>query len=124
MIIVVKIFHFHLVAAREDLKDDYCFICIVLSYGQDGVITCYDETHSPKDPTADMQLPVSELQGCLKGDKCKKLLLKPKIFMLQVLIMYFNSVKLPKFIIIIIIYEDCLKVFEKTQMFSFLSDRF
>ncbi|XP_065931446.1 uncharacterized protein [Magallana gigas] len=71
------------VAAREDLKDDYCFICIVLSYGQDGVITCYDETHSPKDPTADMQLPVSELQGCLKGDKCKKLLLKPKIFMLQ-----------------------------------------
>lgn len=91
MIIVVKIFHFHLVAAREDLKDDYCFICIVLSYGQDGVITCYDETHSPKDPTADMQLPVSELQGCLKGDKCKKLLLKPKIFMLQVNIMpHFN----------------------------------
>lgn len=71
------------VAAREDLKDDYCFICIVLSYGQDGVITCYDETHSPKDPTADMQLPVSELQGCLKGDKCSDLLLKPKIFMLQ-----------------------------------------
>ncbi|XP_052720384.1 caspase-7-like [Crassostrea angulata] len=71
------------VAAKSDLKDDYCFICIVLSYGQDGVITCYDETHSPKNPTAGMQLPVSELQECLKGDKCKGLLLKPKIFMLQ-----------------------------------------
>eukprot|EP00105_Crassostrea_gigas_P005429 XP_011419040.1 PREDICTED: caspase-7-like [Crassostrea gigas] len=71
------------VAAKSDFKDDYCFICIVLSYGQDGVITCYDATQSPKNPTAGMQLPVSELQECLKGDKCRDLLLKPKIFMLQ-----------------------------------------
>nr|XP_011419037.2 caspase-7-like isoform X1 [Crassostrea gigas] len=71
------------VAAKGDFKDDYCFICIVLSYGQDGVITCYDATQSPKNPTAGMQLPVSELQECLKGDKCRDLLLKPKIFMLQ-----------------------------------------
>nr|XP_011419036.2 caspase-7 isoform X1 [Crassostrea gigas] len=70
-------------AARKDLEDDYCFICMVLSYGQDGVITCYDETQSPKNPTAGMQLPVSELQECLKGNKCRGLLLKPKIFMLQ-----------------------------------------
>ncbi|XP_065931450.1 caspase-7-like isoform X2 [Magallana gigas] len=71
------------VAKRTDLKDDYCFICMVLSYGKDGVIICCDETQSPKNPTADMQLPVSELQECLKGDKCRDLLLKPKIFMLQ-----------------------------------------
>ncbi|XP_034302623.2 caspase-7-like isoform X2 [Crassostrea angulata] len=71
------------VAKRTDLKDDYCFICMVLSYGKDGVIICCDETHSPANPTPSMQLPVSELQECLKGDKCRDLLLKPKIFMLQ-----------------------------------------
>ncbi|XP_052720394.1 caspase-7-like isoform X2 [Crassostrea angulata] len=71
------------VAKRTDLKDDYCFICMVLSYGQDGVIICCDEKHSPTNPTPSMQLPVSELQECLKGDKCRDLLLKPKIFMLQ-----------------------------------------
>lgn len=71
------------IAAERVSRDDYCFICIVLSYGQDGVIICCDDTQSPKTPTASMQLPVSELQECLKGDKCKNLLLKPKIFMLQ-----------------------------------------
>ena len=76
--------YLYIVAKRTDLKDDYCFICMVLSYGQDGVITCYDETQSPKNPTAGMQLPVSDLQECLKGNKCRGLLLKPKIFMLQV----------------------------------------
>lgn len=69
--------------AAKDLKDDYCFICVVLAYGQDGVITCIDGDKPPKYPTARMQLPVSELQECLKGEKCKDLLLKPKIFMLQ-----------------------------------------
>lgn len=64
---------------------------MVLSYGQDGVIICCDETQSPKKPTESMLLPVSELQECLKGDKCTDLLSKPKIFMLQVYIMpHFN----------------------------------
>lgn len=76
--------HLYLVAKRPDLKDDYCFIFMVLSYGQDGVIICCDGTHSPKNPTPSMLLPVSELQECLKGNKCRDLLLKPKIFMLQV----------------------------------------
>ncbi|XP_062592818.1 caspase-3-like [Saccostrea cucullata] len=73
--------------AKADFKDDYCFICVVLSYGKDGVITCVDDSRDrnscPKTPTPSMMLPVSELQECLKGDKCQGLLMKPKIFLLQ-----------------------------------------
>ncbi|XP_056009714.1 caspase-7-like isoform X2 [Ostrea edulis] len=70
--------------AKQDFKDYYCFICVILSFGKDGVITCIpDSDESAKKPTPSMQLPVSELQECLKGDKCKGLLMKPKIFMLQ-----------------------------------------
>ncbi|XP_062592806.1 caspase-7-like [Saccostrea cucullata] len=73
--------------AKDDFKDDYCFICVILSYGKDGVITCVDDSQDrnscPKTPTPSMMLPVSELQECLKGDKCRGLLMKPKIFLLQ-----------------------------------------
>ena len=72
--------------AKQDLEKDYCFICVILSYGKDGVITCVpkDENDSVKNPSVGMLLPLAELQNCLKGEKCKGLLAKPKIFMLQV----------------------------------------
>nr|XP_022298662.1 caspase-7-like [Crassostrea virginica] len=71
--------------AKQDLENDYCFICVILSYGKDGVITCVpkDENDSVKNPLVGMLLPLAELQNCLKGEKCKGLLAKPKIFMLQ-----------------------------------------
>ncbi|XP_078326123.1 caspase-7-like [Crassostrea virginica] len=71
--------------AKQDFSQDYCFICVILSYGKDGVITCVpmNENDSVKNPPVGMQLPLAELQNCLKGEKCKGLLAKPKIFMLQ-----------------------------------------
>ncbi|XP_062592811.1 caspase-7-like [Saccostrea cucullata] len=69
--------------AKKNFEDDYCFICVVLSYGKDGVITCVDRNSCPKTPTPSMMLPVAELQECLKGEKCPGLLMKPKIFLLQ-----------------------------------------
>lgn len=80
-----KLILFLFKVAKQDFKDYYCFICVILSFGKDGVITCIpDSDQSAKKQTPSMQLPVSELQECLKGDKCKGLLMKPKIFMLQV----------------------------------------
>ncbi|XP_061169658.1 caspase-7-like [Saccostrea echinata] len=74
-------------AAQKDFTDDYCFICVILSFGKDGVIICKDDSRdgnsSIRNPTPSMMLPVSELQECLKGDKCQGLLMKPKIFLLQ-----------------------------------------
>ena len=72
--------------AKQDFSQDYCFICVILSYGKDGVITCVpmNENDSLENPSVGMQLPLAELQNCLKGEKCKGLLAKPKIFMLQV----------------------------------------
>ena len=67
---------------EQDFSQDYCFICVILSYGKDGVITGVPE-YENDNPVA-TQLPLAELQNCLKGDKCKGLLGKPKIFMLQV----------------------------------------
>ncbi|XP_061170013.1 caspase-7-like, partial [Saccostrea echinata] len=73
--------------AQADFSDDYCFICVILSCGKDGVIFCKDDSQdgnsSTRYPTPSMMLPVSELQECLKGDKCQGLLMKPKIFLLQ-----------------------------------------
>ena len=72
--------------AKQNFSLEYCFICVILSYGKDGVITCVPmkENDSVKNPTDRMLLPLAELQDCLKGEKCKGLLAKPKIFMLQV----------------------------------------
>ncbi|XP_078326119.1 caspase-7-like isoform X2 [Crassostrea virginica] len=71
--------------AKQDFSQDYCFICVIISYGKDGVITCVpmNENDSMKNPSVGMLLPLAELQNCLKGEKCKSLLAKPKIFMLQ-----------------------------------------
>ena len=72
--------------AKQDFTQDYCFICVILSYGKDGVITCVpmNENDSLNNPSVGMLLPLADLQNCLKGEKCKGLLAKPKIFMLQV----------------------------------------
>lgn len=76
--------------AEQDFSKDYCFICVILAYGKDGVITCLqDEPKDEKDKTCLREpsvamLPLAELQNYLKGDKCEGLLAKPKIFMLQV----------------------------------------
>ena len=72
--------------AKQDFSQDYCFICVILSYGRDGVITCVpmNKNDSLENPSVGMLLPLAELQNCLKGEKCKGLLAKPKIFMLQV----------------------------------------
>lgn len=74
--------------AKQDFSRDYCFICVILAYGKDGVITCIPEGENDKTclrvPSEATHLPIAELQNCLKGDKCQGLLAKPKIFMLQV----------------------------------------
>lgn len=60
-------------AAEADHSDVDCFLLVFLSHGEDDHVYTYDDKISIKDVTA-----------LFKGDKCRSLVGKPKIFILQV----------------------------------------
>lgn len=60
-------------AAKEDHSDFDCFLVVFLSHGENDHIYTYDDKISVQDVTS-----------LFKGDKCKSLVGKPKIFILQV----------------------------------------
>uniref|UniRef100_A0A8C8RJV3 Caspase 7 n=1 Tax=Pelusios castaneus TaxID=367368 RepID=A0A8C8RJV3_9SAUR len=59
-------------AAEENHKDAACFACIFLSHGKEGVIYGTDGF-----------MPIKDLTTLFRGDKCKTLLGKPKLFFIQ-----------------------------------------
>ncbi|XP_071768052.1 caspase-6-like isoform X1 [Centroberyx gerrardi] len=60
-------------AAEANHADADCFVCVFLSHGENDHVYTYDGKISIQDITA-----------LFKGDKCKSLVGKPKIFILQV----------------------------------------
>ncbi|XP_056136164.1 caspase-6-like isoform X1 [Lampris incognitus] len=59
-------------AAEADHADADCFVCVFLSHGENDRVYAYDGKISIQDITA-----------LFKGDKCRSLVGKPKIFVLQ-----------------------------------------
>lgn len=60
-------------AAQEDHSDADCFLLAFLSHGEDDHIFAYDG-----------KISIQEITSLFKGDKCKSLVGKPKIFVVQV----------------------------------------
>ena len=61
--------------ANEDHADADCFVCAILSHGgEDGAIYGTDKT-----------IQLKTLTEPFKGKNCKTLLMKPKIFIIQVI---------------------------------------
>ncbi|XP_058154348.1 caspase-7 isoform X2 [Dasypus novemcinctus] len=59
-------------ASEEDHTKSACFACVLLSHGEENVIYGTDGT-----------IPIKELTACFRGDRCKTLLEKPKLFFIQ-----------------------------------------
>ncbi|XP_051742209.1 caspase-6 [Ctenopharyngodon idella] len=59
-------------AAAANHVDADCFVCIFLSHGENGHIYAYDE-----------KIEIQEITDLFKGDMCRSLVGKPKIFILQ-----------------------------------------
>ena len=68
----------HIVAGSQDHTDADCFGCAILTHGDETKIFGTDGTITPH-----------ELFAPLKGDKCPTLLLKPKLFFIQVSKFYY-----------------------------------
>ena len=60
-------------AADLDHKDNDCFVCAILSHGEDGFVWGKDK-----------KIPINDLMEPFKGNKCVSLAGKPKIFFIQV----------------------------------------
>ncbi|XP_063314418.1 caspase-6-like [Pelobates fuscus] len=59
-------------ASTTDHSDFDCFLCVFLSHGEDNHVYAYDA-----------QIEIQRLTSLFKGDKCKSLVGKPKIFIIQ-----------------------------------------
>ncbi|XP_060729009.1 caspase-6-like isoform X2 [Tachysurus vachellii] len=59
-------------AAEMDHTDADCFVCIFLTHGEEGQISAYDD-----------MIKIEELTDLFRGDQCKSLVGKPKIFIFQ-----------------------------------------
>ncbi|XP_039614033.1 caspase-6-like isoform X2 [Polypterus senegalus] len=59
-------------AAAEDHSDADCFLCVFLSHGENDHVYAYDA-----------KVKIQDLTAQFKGDKCKSLVGKPKIFIIQ-----------------------------------------
>ncbi|KAI2645748.1 Caspase-6 [Labeo rohita] len=59
-------------AAAANHVDADCFVCVFLSHGENGHVYAYDG-----------QIEIKEITDLFKGDKCRSLVGKPKIFILQ-----------------------------------------
>jgi len=62
-----------LAVSREDHSDADCFICVILSHGEEGIIYGTNGT-----------LKLQYLIEMFKGDRCPSLAGKPKLFFIQV----------------------------------------
>lgn len=61
------------VAAEANHADADCFVCVFLSHGENDHVYAYDD-----------KIAIQDITALFKGDKCKSLVGKPKIFILQV----------------------------------------
>lgn len=61
-------------AAAANHVDADCFVCVFLSHGENGHIYANDG-----------QIEIQEVTDLFKGNKCRSLVGKPKIFILQVI---------------------------------------
>ena len=61
------------VVAEDDHSDADCFVCVILSHGEEGVVY-----------GTDGKVPLDKLLGYFKGDICPSLAGKPKLFFIQV----------------------------------------
>lgn len=59
-------------ASEEDHKNSACFACILLSHGEENLIYGTDD-----------MIPIKDLTSHFRGDRCKTLLEKPKLFFIQ-----------------------------------------
>ncbi|XP_070452713.1 caspase-7 isoform X2 [Equus przewalskii] len=59
-------------ASEEDHRNSACFACILLSHGEENLIY-----------GTDGKTPIKDLTGHFRGDRCKTLLEKPKLFFIQ-----------------------------------------
>ncbi|TNN67706.1 Caspase-7 [Liparis tanakae] len=60
-------------ASEEDHSDSSCFACILLSHGEEGMIY-----------GTDAAMPIKSMTSLFRGDMCKSLVGKPKLFFIQV----------------------------------------
>lgn len=61
------------IAAEANHADADCFVCVFLSHGENDHVYAYDD-----------KIAIQDITALFKGDKCKSLVGKPKIFILQV----------------------------------------
>ncbi|KAH9518588.1 Caspase-7 [Bulinus truncatus] len=59
-------------AASIDHTNSSCFVCVILSHGEEGYVFAHDD-----------RVALDELVSPFKGDKCPSLVGKPKIFLIQ-----------------------------------------
>ncbi|KAM6184731.1 caspase-7 [Rhynchocyon petersi] len=59
-------------ASEEDHTNSACFACIMLSHGEENLIY-----------GTDGMTPIKDLTACFRGDRCRTLLEKPKLFFIQ-----------------------------------------
>ncbi|XP_024292292.1 caspase-6 isoform X3 [Oncorhynchus tshawytscha] len=59
-------------AAEANHADADCFVCVFLSHGENDHVYAYDD-----------KITIQDITALFKGDKCKSLVGKPKIFILQ-----------------------------------------
>ena len=71
--VTICIFHLFSAAMGEDHSEADCFLCVFLTHGDDGVIYGRDGT-----------LPLQVFFDVFRGEHCKSLVGKPKIFLIQV----------------------------------------
>ncbi|XP_073345780.1 caspase-7 isoform X1 [Pagrus major] len=62
-------------ASEEDHSDSSCFACILLSHGEEGMIYGTDGA-----------MPIKTMTSMFRGDMCKSLVGKPKLFFIQVIV--------------------------------------
>nr|6PDQ_A Chain A, Ancestral Effector Caspase-3/6/7 [Homo sapiens]6PDQ_D Chain D, Ancestral Effector Caspase-3/6/7 [Homo sapiens] len=58
--------------SKEDHSDSDCFVCVLLSHGEEGLVY-----------GTDGKIEIQELTSLFKGDKCQSLVGKPKLFFIQ-----------------------------------------
>ncbi|XP_078499973.1 caspase-7-like isoform X4 [Lissotriton helveticus] len=58
--------------AEEDHSDNACFACVLLSHGKEGIIY-----------GTDGMIPIKDLTTPFRGDRCRTLVGKPKLFFIQ-----------------------------------------
>ncbi|XP_010163578.2 caspase-6, partial [Antrostomus carolinensis] len=59
-------------ASKDDHSDADCFVCVFLSHGENDHVYAYDD-----------QIKIETITDMFRGDKCKSLVGKPKIFIIQ-----------------------------------------